>query len=458
MATPTFHALMFPWFAVGHITPFIDLSNKLAERGHRVSFLIPRNTQNSFNHLNLHPNLIQFIPLTVPQVDGVPPGAETMSDVPIHKFPLLAKAFDRTQDQVETALHNLRPDIIFFDFSHWLPNLAQPLGSKCIFFCVVSPVTTASVFHPSRKLQKGHHFTVPDLMEQPPGYPFALSMKALPYEVKSYLGFSKEFDGEISQFNRLMTSFGESHALCYRACTEIEGPFIEYMQKHHNKQVLLIGPNFPKTSHAPLEDKWDKWLSGFKKGSVVYCAFGSECVLEVDQFQELVLGLELTGLPFIVRLKPPFGVETLEEALPEGFAKRVRGRGLVYGGWVQQQEILSHPSVGCFVSHCGSGSIWESWVSSCQIVALPHVGSQFKCARFMASVLKVAVTVERREEDGWFTKESICRAVKLAMDEGSEVGNQIKENHLKLKELLLTDGFESSYMNTFLIKLQDFVK
>ncbi|KAL5715905.1 anthocyanidin 3-O-glucoside 2'''-O-xylosyltransferase [Ranunculus cassubicifolius] len=457
MATPTFHAVMFPWFAVGHITPFIDLSNKLTERGHKVSFLIPRNTQNSFNHLNLHPNLIQFIPLTVPQVDGVPPGAETMSDVPIHKFPLLAKAFDRTQDQVETALHNLRPDVIFFDFSHWLPNLAQPLGSKCILLSVISAVSFAFSLVPSRKLQKGHHFTELDMMEPPPGYPFVSLMKALPFEAKSYLGFSKEFDGEISLFHRLMTSIRESQALCFRACTEIEGPFIEYMQKHYAKQVLLIGPCFPEKSHAPLEEKWDKWLNGFGKGSVVYCAFGSECVLEVEQFQELVLGLELTGLPFLVRLKPPFGVENLEEALPEGFLERVKGRGVVYGGWVQQQEILSHPSVGCFVSHCGSGSIWESWVSSCQIVLLPHIANQFNSARFMTRVLKVAVTVERREEDGWFTKESICRAVKLAMDERSEVGNQIKENHLKLKELL-NDGFESSYMNNFLIKLQDFVK
>ncbi|KAF9604867.1 hypothetical protein IFM89_011149 [Coptis chinensis] len=106
-------------------------------------------------------------------------------------------------------------------------------------------------------------------------------------------------------------------------------------------------------------------------------------VLTKDQFQELILGLELTGSPFLVRLKPPIGVETVDEALPEGFEERVRGRGIVHGGWVQQQLILSHPSVGCFISHAGFGSMYESLISSCQIVTVPHTADQFENAKVM---------------------------------------------------------------------------
>ncbi|KAK9085423.1 hypothetical protein Sjap_025834 [Stephania japonica] len=60
------------------------------------------------------------------------------------------------------------------------------------------------------------------------------------------------------------------------------------------------------------------------KGKCGVCAFGSECRPEKDQFQELILGLELTGLPFLVALKPPIGVETIDEALPDGFKERVK--------------------------------------------------------------------------------------------------------------------------------------
>ncbi|KAF5190621.1 Udp-glycosyltransferase 79b30 [Thalictrum thalictroides] len=238
----------------------------------------------------------------------------------------------------------------------------------------------------------------------------------------------------------------------------MEGPYCEYLKNLYNKEILLTGPILPEASHTPLEEKWAKWLDGFKQGSVVYCAFGSECVLEKNQFQELVLGLEQTGLPFLVRLKPPVGTENLEEALPEGFEERVRGRGVVHGGWVQQQQILNHSSVGCFVSHGGSASIWESLVSPCQIIFVPQSGAQFPHTKFMTKDLKVALSVERREEDGWFTRESVCKAVKLVMDEGSEVSKQVRANHHKWKEFLLSEGLESSYIDNLIIKLQDMLR
>ena len=118
------------------------------------------------------------------------------------------------------------------------------------------------------------------------------------------------------------------------------------------------------------------WLGGFKPGSVIFCAFGSQSFLKMDQFQELFLGLELTGLPFLVALRPPTGAATVKEALPEGFKERVGGRVVVHGGWVPQPAMLSHPSVGCFVSHCGFGSMWEALTSDPQMVLVPEIQDQ----------------------------------------------------------------------------------
>lgn len=204
----------------------------------------------------------------------------------------------------------------------------------------------------------------------------------------------------------------------------LESPFCDYMQNQLQKQVLLLGPSLPDPSYATLEKKRGKWLNSFRKGSVVYCAFGSECILDKNQFQELVLGLELTGLPFLVWLKPSFGVETMAEALPERFEERVRGRGVVHGEW-------------------------ESFVSSCLIVLVPHLGDQFINTNSMNKVLKVAVDAERREDDGWFTKEAVCKAVKMVMDEGSGVGEKVKANHHRWKDFLLTEGLQSYYIENF---------
>ncbi|VVB00641.1 unnamed protein product [Arabis nemorensis] len=91
---------------------------------------------------------------------------------------------------------------------------------------------------------------------------------------------------------------------------------------------------FPKPqdkSSKPLEDQWEHWLNGFEPSSVVFCAFGTHCFLEKDQFRELCLGMELSGLPFLIAVMPPRGSSTVQEALPEGFEERVKGRGIVTG-------------------------------------------------------------------------------------------------------------------------------
>ncbi|KZV29787.1 UDP-glucosyltransferase [Dorcoceras hygrometricum] len=174
----------------------------------------------------------------------------------------------------------------------------------------------------------------------------------------------------------------------------------------------------------------------------------------MDQFQELVLGLELTGFPFLAALKPPAGSDTVEEALPEGFKLRTEKRGVIHGGWVQQQLILSHPSVGCFITHCGSGSLSEAMVNECQLVLLPHVGDHIINARLMGGDLRVGLEVRKGEEDGRFTKEEVMKTVKLVMDDENEIGREIRANHGKWRDFLLTKGLENSYMDGFVNNLR----
>ncbi|PKI42739.1 hypothetical protein CRG98_036867 [Punica granatum] len=178
----------------------------------------------------------------------------------------------------------------------------------------------------------------------------------------------------------------------------------------------------------------------------------------MDQFQELVLGLELTGLPFLAALKHPIECDSVDSALPEGFEERTRGRGVVHGGWIQQQLILEHPSIGCFITHCGSNSILEALVNKCQLVLLPHVGDHIFIARMMSRNLKVGVEVERGEEDGSLRKEADCNAVRTAMEEGSERGREVRANHAKIREVLLDKGLELSYMESFEKELQNLIQ
>ncbi|CAA7060101.1 unnamed protein product [Microthlaspi erraticum] len=369
-----FHAFMFPMFAFGHMTPYLHLANKLAEKGHRVTFLLPKKVQQQLEHLNLFPDSIIFHPITVPHVDGLPAGTDTVSDIPITLWKFFTEAFDLTRSQVEAAVLALKPDLIFFDLAQWIPEVAREHGVKSMMYNIVSANTIA------HDLVPGGEFGVP-----PPGYP---STKVIyrAHDAHALLSLSVYYK-EI--YFRVTTGFTNCDFVSNRTCEEIEGKFCEYLARQYKKKILLTGPMLPEPDKSkPLEDQWNHWLNGFGPGSVVYCALGSQITLEKDQFQELCLGMELTGLPFFVAVKPPKGA-TIQEALPEGFEERVKGRGVVWGGWVQQPLILAHSSVGCFVSHCGFGSMWESLMSDCQIVLLPYLVDQVLNTRLLTEELEV---------------------------------------------------------------------
>ncbi|MBA0867638.1 hypothetical protein Goshw_002295 [Gossypium schwendimanii] len=165
--------------------------------------------------------------------------------------------------------------------------------------------------------------------------------------------------------------------------------------------MLYAGPVVPEPPKLALEERWERLLSNFEAKTLIFCTFGSECVLKKDQFQELVLGLELTGLPFLVALKPPMGAQTIESALPEGF----------------QERIIN--------------------------------------ARLMAGDLRIGVEVEKSEKDGFFTKDDVNEAVRALMDGDSELGKEVRANHAKWKEFLLAPGLENYYINDFVMKLNN---
>ncbi|KAF7822879.1 UDP-glycosyltransferase 79B30-like [Senna tora] len=451
----TFHIAMYPWFALGHLLPYLHLSNKLARRGHQISLIIPKNTQSKLNQFNLFPHLITFFPITVPHCDGLPTNAETTSDVPFSSIPLIMTAMDRTHNQIQQLLLHLKPHVVFFDFVHWLPNLARNLGIKSLQYSIVSPATIAYTLSPERML-KGSDLSEADLMKPPSGFPSS-SIKLHPHEAKFFAWKRKwEFGSGILFYDRLFQSLTLSDAIAFKGSSEIEGPFVDYLGTQFEKPVLLSGPVIPEPPTSVLDPEWAKWLGQFKDESLVYCALGTEYILEKAQFQELLLGLELTGFPFLAALKPPSGFESVEAGMPEGFKERNKEKGVVYGGWVQQEAILGHASVGCFITHCGAGSLTEGLVNRCRMVLLPRLETDHIInARMMGSNLKVGIEVEKSEEDGFFTRESVCKAVRSVMDEESEVGKEIRENHERLRRHLLSDNLEDSYVDSFCHKLRD---
>ncbi|KAI4351255.1 hypothetical protein L6164_005631 [Bauhinia variegata] len=454
MSNDQLHVVMFPFFAFGHISPFVQLSNKLSSHGVQVTFLsAPSNIPRIKSTLNLNPK-VQIIPLQFPPSEKLPNNVASTAELAPEMAGNLMEALDLMQLQIKSLLSELKPHFVFFDFAqNWLPKLASELGIKSAHFLVYSAISDSYITVPSRfDGIQGRSITFEDLMKPPIGYPQNCKHSLRAFEAKDFMFLFHKFGEGITGYERVLQSLSECSFIIFKSCKEIEKPYIDYLETQFRKPILLAGPLVPEPlpPMGVLQEKWSKWLDGFQSKSVIFCSFGSETFLSDDQIKELAIGLELTGLPFILVLNFPSNLDAkmeLARALPEGFMERVKHRGIVHTGWLQQQLILAHSRVGCYICHSGFSSVIEAMVSDCQLVLLPFKGDQFFNSKLIAVDLKAGVEVNRREEDGYFRKEDIVEAVKTIMaDADKEPGKEIRQNHQKWRNFMLDKEVQNKYI------------
>ncbi|XP_010683332.2 anthocyanidin 3-O-glucoside 2'''-O-xylosyltransferase [Beta vulgaris subsp. vulgaris] len=452
--------VMYPWFAMGHAIPFMHLANILAEKGHKVTLLLPNKSKLVVESLNLYPSIVTLHTITVPTVHPLPPGTETTSDIPFHLETHLATALDLFRPEFESIIAKLQPNVVFYDFAYWIPEALAASGSKakCVSYWVVSAAGMAMTVIPFREPSKiNENLCIAGGVSVPPGYPMSSSMPIVMDDAKVRSFLYMPYGEGVTFYHRIANSLKGSDTVIVKTYGEIEGKYCDYLSTQYNNKPVLPLLLLPKPKEAKLEPRLAEWLSRFEPGTVVFCAFGSQVVLDVAQFQEILLGFEMTRLPFLVAFKPPTGCATVEEAFPEGFKERVGERGVVTGDWVQQPQILAHPSVGCFVSHCGWGSIWESLMSKNKIVLIPQQPEQVFFSKFLAEELKLVVEVERGEDGTWVSKESLCASVISMMDQDSEISSLIKKNHENLRNKLVDPGFMHGETDRFIKHLKALV-
>ncbi|KAM7279679.1 hypothetical protein ACFE04_006813 [Oxalis oulophora] len=448
------HILMFPWFSINHITPYLNLANILAGKGYKITFLLPTKTQTHFQKSILYPDSITLKPLTLSAVDGLPAEAATAEDISTDKTHLLFNALDSTRSQVETLISEAKPDLVMHDVVTWISEITKPVGIKVVSYNVINTsVLIANYF----VLQRSE-ITEEELTKPPEGYPYPNSMLR-PHEARKFLLLVKE--NQIF-FERVSDSLKGCDLIAIRTCYPVDGILTDYLGKLYDNPVILTSPVLSDPVEPPLDDQLVKWMSGFGPNSVVFCSFGKDFSMDKRQFQELCLGIESTGLPFLVSVRQlPIDAASIQEALPDGFEERVKGKSLVLVESVRQKEIVSNPSVGCFVSDCGFSSMWDFLLNDCQVVLVPNSVDQIFNTRLLADghKFKLAFEVERDVETGWFSKENLCKAINTVMDKDNELGLTLKKNHDHLKNLFTTpDYFMVRYIHKTMGVIQELIE
>ncbi|XP_038892770.1 UDP-glycosyltransferase 75C1-like [Benincasa hispida] len=200
-----------------------------------------------------------------------------------------------------------------------------------------------------------------------------------------------------------------------------------------------------------------KWLNSKPDSSVVYIAFGSISKLSNKQTKEIVGALLECSYPFLWALRMD---DIQDENLSSYFDDELQAQGKIVP-WCSQVEVLSHHSVGCFVTHCGWNSTIESVAAGVPMVAWPLWADQATNAKMMEDVWEIGVRVKKSSDgEGVVEGKEIARCLRTVMDMedyGKGRGKQLRINARKWQSLAMEAANGSSYMNlkAFVNKLSD---
>nr|UHB15552.1 UDP-glycosyltransferase [Paris polyphylla] len=241
------HIVAFPVLAYGHMMPYLELSKLLATRGHQISFI-----STTKNIKKLQPKvpptlsqLIQFIPLTLPPVDGLPPTAESYTDIPQSLVQYLKKAFDGLEGPFAQFLSSSspKPDWIIVDYLYpWVPRVASEFNVPCVHFSIVA-ATALAFFGPVSEVNNMDSLTVEKLIVKREWVTFPSNVALRTYEARGVLDCFNS-DNAWDAHSELLT-IGGCKAVAIRSCNEFVPKWLSLIQDLYKKPVIQVGMLFP---------------------------------------------------------------------------------------------------------------------------------------------------------------------------------------------------------------------
>ncbi|KAK1647663.1 hypothetical protein QYE76_065468 [Lolium multiflorum] len=418
------HIMVLPFPAQGHVVPLMELSHRLVNHGFEVTFV---NTEVN------HALVLAALPTSGPDglhgihLASIPDG---LADDQDRKD--LSKLIDAFSTHMSAHLEKLvgemeaagRPRVKWLvgDLNMgWSFEVAVKLGIRVCSFWPVSAACLAIMLNIPDLIQDGvlNHKGWPEreeTLQLGPGVP-PLHTSLLSWNNTVAPAGQPTIFQLVCQNNRLndlaeivvCNSFQEAEAGAFKLFPGI----------------LPIGPLLvdggesqkPVGNFLPEDTACLQWLDARPRRSVVYVAFGTFAVLDPRQFQELAEGLELTGRPFLWAVRPDF-TTGLDKAWLHDFQQRVTGTGMIVS-WCPQRQVLAHPAVGCFLSHCGWNSMMEAATNGMPVLCWPYFCEQFLHRGYITDVWRTGLAVSPAAADGVVTKEEVRSKVdKVITDQG----------------------------------------
>lgn len=277
-------------------------------------------------------------------------------------------------------------------------------------------------------------FTVPQLPKT-----VKLSKTDLPDDVR-------DFDPVAKPFCKFLVEIGESEVdswgVLVNSSSELERDFIEPLESFYRNgaKAWCVGPMLLYNEMDEDKENQDdddeisiqctEWLDERATGTVIYVSFGTQTHASDKQLDEIALGLEMSGSPFI------WVVRSKTWTPPEEIEEKINRRGLIVRNWAPQRRILTHPAMGGFLSHCGWNSVLESLSTGIPMLTWPMIAEQHLNAKYVVEELEAGVKIpigSKRGEEAVVGWAAVANGVKELMV--GENGRRAREKAQELKKV-----------------------
>jgi len=249
-------------------------------------------------------------------------------------------------------------------------------------------------------------------------------------------------DFMVEFFIEAADQFHRASAIVFNTCNELEsdvlnalysmfsslhgiGPLPSLLSQTPHNHLESLGSNLWKEDIKCLE-----WLESKGPESVVYVNFGSITVMTPDQLLEFAWGLANSKKPFLWIIRPDLVIGG-SFILSSEFENEISDRGLI-ASWCLQEQVLNHPSIGGFLTHCGWNSTTESICAGVPMLCWPFFGDQPTNCRFICNEweigLEINTDVKRAEVEKLVNELMVGEKGKKMRQEAVELKKKAEEN------------------------------
>ncbi|XP_073269477.1 mogroside I-E synthase-like isoform X1 [Primulina huaijiensis] len=420
--------LVLPYPAQGHISPVAAFSKFLASKGLHITVITTTQLSKSSKFSSSSSSSINIQTISDGSEDNQNQ-TETFEEYLARFKRCVSQSLAKFLDE-QFKSGRIAKAIVYDSLMHWVSGIARGRGLLTVPFFTQSCSVCSVYYHLKRGLLK---LPYEDPVVPMPALPRSLEVEDLP-------SFPKIMDPNNTIMNLLADQFSnlkEVDLVFFNTFDKLENEIIEWMSS--TWPIKTIGPTISllQTSEE-INDQKDhmisvfeptceaciEWLDSKETNSVLYVSFGSAVSLQKEQMEELAFGLALSNCNFLWVVR-----SSEENKLPPAFVLNLSDKGFVVE-WCSQPRVLAHPSVSCFMTHCGWNSFLEALSVGVPIIGMGQWADQKMNAKFIEDVWNVGTRVE----SGEFKREEIAKCV-TEMVHGDK-GKVLKRNACKWKELV----------------------